>query len=154
MDKIFTIIHNESIEELLKLLQTGININIQDKEKKTLLIHAVINNKLEMVRLLISKGIDLNIQDSLGYTALHYAVQNYNIDAVELLLSNKARVDVQDKCGNTPLFRAVFNSRGRGEVIKLLLANGANRNLTNNYGISPLNLANTISNYGINKFFL
>lgn len=100
-----------------------------------------------MVIILIRNGADVNIQDSLGYTALHYETQNYLVEACKLLLENKADVDIQDIQGNTSLFRAVFNSMGRGEVIV-----GADINVKNKHGVSPLQLANTIGNFDITQF--
>lgn len=152
MSKLIKALFAGNKDQVEKLLVSGDDINFQDKDKRTLLIHAVIDNKLEIVEKLILRGADLNLQDSLGYSALHYAAQNYFLDAVELLLKNESKVDVQDIHGNTPLFRAVFNSRGRGEVIKILLANGADKELKNNHGVSPQQLAITIGNYNISQF--
>lgn len=61
-----------------KLIESGTNINTQDKEKRTPLIHTIIDNKLEMTKILIQKGADVNLQDYIGYTALHYAAQNHS----------------------------------------------------------------------------
>jgi ankyrin repeat protein len=69
------------------------------------------------------------------------------------LLERGASVDSRDAHGNTPLWRAVFESKNRGEVIKLLLAFGADRDLKNDHGISPLDLARTIANYDATQFF-
>jgi ankyrin repeat protein len=71
---------------------------------------------------------------------------------VKTLLAHGAVVDIQDAHGNTPLWRAVFESKNRGEVIEILLASGADKNLKNNYGISPLDLAGTIANYDAMQF--
>jgi ankyrin repeat protein len=61
----------------------------------------------------------------LGNSALHYAAQEYHCEMARLLLDSGASVDIQDKHGNTSLWRAVFNSRGRGDVISILLKAGA-----------------------------
>jgi uncharacterized protein len=62
-------------------------------------------------------------------------------------------VDSEDIHGNTPLWRAVFNSRGRGDLIELLLSSGADRGHRNKRGKTPLDLANTIANYDVAQFF-
>lgn len=49
-------------------------------------------------------------------------------------------MDLQDRHGNEPLWTAVFNSRGYGELITLLLAHGAE-------------LARLIANYPAAQFF-
>jgi len=152
MDNLFKIIFSGTTQQLIDLIEVGTDINAQDKDKRTPLIQATIDNQINKMIILIRSGADVNIQDSLGYTALHYAAQNFLIDACKLLLENKAIVDIQDIHGNTPLFRAVFNSKGRGEVIGLLRSFGADIYLNNKHGVSPLQLANTIGNFDIKQF--
>jgi len=123
------------------------------KKKNIPLIEAVIDNRLDEVRAMLANNVDVDQQDEIGYTALHYAAQNYLVDIALFLLEHKASVDVKDSYGNTPLFRAVFNSKGRGEMIKLLLRFGADKNLKNNHGVSPIDLAGTIANYQVAPFF-
>lgn len=152
MEDVFKVILVGTVEQLSKLICSGANINIQDKDKRTPLIQAVIDNKIEMARLLIQNGADINIQDLLGYTALHYAAQNFSVEICKLLIESNAIIDVQDNYGNTPLFRAVFSSNGRGDIIRLLLLYNADMNLKNKSGISPLQLAKTIGNYDITQY--
>ncbi|QHI73466.1 ankyrin repeat domain-containing protein [Aminipila terrae] len=153
MEKIFKAILSETdLDSLKKLIESGENVDAQDKDKRTPLIHAAIDNKIDLAKVLIEKGANINIQDSLGYTPLHYAAQNYYLEFAKLLIDNNAKVDSQDIHGNTPLFRAVFNAKGRGEVINLLTECGADKNLVNNHGISPLQLAKTIANYDVAQF--
>lgn len=151
---IFKIIAIGTKLQLSELIKGGANVNVQDEDKRTPLIHAVIENKIEMVKLLVENAADINIQDSLGYTALHYASQSYFVEVCRVLLENKANVDVKDNYGNTPLFRAVFNSGGKGEIIGLLRSYNADINLKNHSGVSPLDLANTIANYNVKQYML
>jgi ankyrin repeat protein len=72
---------------------------------------------------------------------------------VSLLLTHGAVTEVEDANGNTPLFRAVFDSRGRGDVIALLLRAGADRDHENKHGVTPAQLAATIGNYDVAQFF-
>jgi ankyrin repeat protein len=152
MENIFKAVFTGDLRLISELLKLGIDIDTQDKDKRTPLIHAVIDNKIDIIKALIKNNANMNIQDSIGYSALHYAAQNYYIDIAKLLLVNNATVDIQDVYGNTPLFRAVFNSHGKGEMIDLLISYGANKKLKNKYSVSPLDLANTIGNYDIVKF--
>lgn len=66
----------------------------------------------------------------------------------------KAEVDLKDNYGNTPLSRAVFNSQGRGGIVKLLIKYNADINLKNKSGISPLDLANSIANYNVKQYMI
>lgn len=124
-----------------------------DKNGKTLLHHAVLLGNIDLVKYLIAKGTNLNSKDDLEWTPLHYAVQIHNLSIVELLLAAGANSNEVDSYGNTVLWRAVFESKGRGEIISLLLRNNANPKLENNKGISPYKLAKTIANYNIVQYF-
>jgi hypothetical protein len=77
-------------------------------------------------------------------TPLHFAAREYQLGTAQRLIEGGANPNAQDNHGNTPLWRAVFESRGRGEMIKLLLSTGADKAVKNKHGSSPKDLANTI----------
>lgn len=128
-------------------------IDLPDKDGRSLLFHAVLAKNLDLLHWFIEKHADVNKHDSLGWTALHYAAQEYLIDFVDVLIINGADVNAQDEYGNSVLWRAVFASKGRGAVIERLLQAGADVNLENSRGISPIKLANTIANFDVKQFF-
>lgn len=124
-----------------------------DKLNRKEIHYSIFEKNIEKLRQLIASGVDLNVKDSNGFTPLHLAAQEYNVKAVKLLLENSAEVDPVNIHGNTPLFTAVFNSKGRSEVIKLLLKYGANPEKANKSRQTPLGLAKLISNYNVIQFF-
>lgn len=146
-------VFNNDLHGLRVGLSQGADPNERDEEGRTPLIHAAIDNRLEVAKLLLDSGAESGAQDDMGNSALHYAAQEYHADMASLLIAHGAKVDAQDIHGNTPLWRAVFNSRGRGELIMLLLESGADRSHSNKSGKSPLDLAKTIANYNITQFF-
>ena len=85
-------------------------------------------------------------------TWVHFAAQEHHVE-IALVLDAGASVDGADSYGNTPLGRATFESRGRGEMIRLLIGRGADADLPNNAGISPRQLAQRIANYDLQAFF-
>ncbi len=134
------------------LLQ-GADPNERDANGRTLLIHAAIDGKLEIAKVLLEQSADVNAQNGLGYSALHYAAQNYFPELATLLIGHGAMVDAEDIHGNTPLGRAVFESKGRGGVIAVLLEARADRNHRNKHGKTPTDLAKLIANYDTTQFF-
>ena len=152
MDRILNVIFTGTNQQLVDLISTGANINVQDESGRTPLIHATIDDRIDMMVTLIDNGAKIDTQDSIGCCALHYAAQESLIDSCRLLLENNATVDIQDIHGNTPLSKAVFYSAGNGEIITLLRSFGADVNLKNNSGVSPLQLANTIANFDVERF--
>lgn len=138
---------------VLAAIHQGADLDHRDPDGRTSLFQAVIQGDDEIVGLLINKGADVKARDNTGETPLHFAAREYRLHAAKLLIEAECDVDPQEEHGNTPLSRAVFGSRGRGEMIHLLLAFGADRNRKNNYGVSPLTLAESIGNYNIVQFF-
>lgn len=105
------------------------------------------------IKRLIGQGVDPNEADKQGWTPLHFAAQRRSPDAAKVLLDHGVTVDLQDQYGNTPLLRAVFESKGEGEMIALLLACGADPDLANTHDVSPRSLANTIANHDVARWF-
>jgi ankyrin repeat protein len=124
-----------------------------DSYGRTPLHEAAARGDAPLVKDLLAAGANPNAQDDNGWTPLHFASQAVSEPVAALLLAAGSDVHMTDSVGNTPLFRAVFCSRGNGSVILALLAAGANPNAANTSGISPLQLANTISNYDLKQYF-
>ena len=55
------------------IMKYGPNIDAQDTDEKTPLIHASLLNNIELVSLFIEAGGDLSVRDTSGKTALVYA---------------------------------------------------------------------------------
>jgi uncharacterized protein len=128
-------------------------VNAQLNDGHTLLTGATIMDRSDVVRFLIQSRADVGLTDETSYTPLHFAAQRQNVAIARELVQSGAPIDAKDGDGNTPLARAVFNSGGRREMIDFLLCNGADRDAENNYGVSPLKLANSISNYDVARPF-
>jgi uncharacterized protein len=152
MDPMNLAVLAQNLEEVKSLLGKNENIEIKDKNGRTSLLNAVINDNLRIVKMILDHGANINVQDSLGYSALHYASQNQSIEMTKLLIEKGSMIDGLDAYGNTPLGRAVFTSRGHGQVIKLLLDAGADKEIKNSHGLSPMDLAKSIGNYDVKRF--
>ena len=139
--------------ETIRNWQSKEVINHYDKDKRTPIFHAILAVSKEAIVQLSTDNPDLNGHDSKGWYPLHYAVQQYLVEIAALLIKAGADLEVKDTYGNTPLWRATFSSNGKGDMIKLLLANGADANNENSSGINPLKLANTIANYNITQYY-
>ena len=134
-------------------LGRGADPDEADSDGRPPLIHAAIDRNLHAAKVLIDAGARVDVRDGFGYTALHYAAQNYDSAMANLLIESGAPIDAEDGHGNTPLARATFESRGRGDLISLLLSAGADKNHENKRGQSPAKLAALIGNYDVEQFF-
>ena len=83
-------LNDEDIEIFQKVLESGIDINYQNKDGRTLLMAAAMHGVIELVQIYIDYGADLNVQDNDGQTALMLASLNDELEVVQLLLDNGA----------------------------------------------------------------
>jgi uncharacterized protein len=141
-----------SLPEVIQAVSQGEDVDALDREGRTPLFYAAKEGDTEIVAELLKLGSNVNVQDKNQETPLHFAAREYRPEAAELLIRCGADVSIRDLHGNTPLWRAIFESRGRGELIKLLLSAGADKTLKNKHGSSPEDLAKTIGNYDISAF--
>ena len=94
---------------------------------------------MDEVKRLLDLGVDPNFQGQYRLTHLHHAAYRGNERVCEILLQYGAKVDALDCVQNTPLHNAA--SMGHEKVCEVLLKHGANKNLRNNKGITPSQIA-------------
>jgi ankyrin repeat protein len=82
---------------------------------------ACYSQQAEAVKLLLDRGVSLDR----GGRPLLFAAMNGSVDIVRLLLAADAPVNVTDPGGFTPLMHATLTENGKLELLKLLLAHGA-----------------------------
>ena len=100
------------------------------------LADAIIEKDTVKIEQLLQSGVDINIQDQTsGTTVLMIASSYYYYDdMVEFLIRKGAKLDLQDSEGKTALLWAASNSLPNA---KILVAHGANVNITANDGMTP-----------------
>ena len=99
------------------------------------------------IEVLLRAGADVHAKDSRGYTALHTLAEENCEDlaeSVRLLVNSGSDVNGVSLEGDTPIKTAARS--GNVVVISELLRQGADVNLTNKLGVSPL-----ISAVGLNQ---
>jgi uncharacterized protein len=124
-----------------------------DRYGRAELHYAAADGDMGKVTALLGMGVNPAASDDDGWTPLHAAVQAGSFTICVALLDAGAPVDCQDVHGNTPLANAVFEPRGKGDLIQLLRARGADPFLKNRHGVSPFKLARTIANFDVQRFF-
>lgn len=124
-----------SMTNLLLTTIVGIFVNQCDLHTVSPLHEAIENQQLDVVRILLSHGADTNIHDANGRTALHLAAGNGSVAAVDILIKGGAQINVRDNLFQTPVFLAALNGRS---VLKDLIENGADLNLPDDKGRTPL----------------
>ena len=96
-----------------------------------------------VVRALLAAGADIRARNNRSCTALHIASHFGRTEALrELLKSHDAELNAQDNDGGTPLMKAC--AKGHLMAAMLLIAFGADVNLLDNAGWSPLAYARSL----------
>ena len=128
--------------QAIKFICNGIgDINSTDRSGATLLMRAVVCNDKLLVEKLIKIGADVNLVDDAKFNALHFASQDGRCEIAMILIKAGVDINAQDEYGNSPLLRAPSAATVEGkEMVELLLKNGANALLKNNYDISYENM--------------
>lgn len=115
------------------------------------IVNAIIENDFDwFVELVENAGGDQ--VDSNGLTPLMYCIQNERSKMIDYLLEKEIDINKQDNVGNTALFYAVFKSKDKIELIEKLLTKGADMNIANKAGVTPLSLANSMANEKVSNF--
>ncbi|XP_004073988.1 histone-lysine N-methyltransferase EHMT2 [Oryzias latipes] len=117
------------LEICYMLIQAGAHVDAKDKEMRTPLLEAVINNHIEVARYLVQNGACVYHVEDDGYTGLHHAAKLGNLEIVNMLLeTGQVDINAQDNGGWTPIIWAAEHKHV--EVIKALLNRGADVSIT------------------------
>jgi ankyrin repeat protein len=134
------------------LLAKGLDVKHLNKQKQSALHRCSGYGSIQRcapstIALLITHGTAVNGEDVIGMTPLHYAAHTGNAAAVQGLLSKGAEINAQSQNGNTPLHEALHEALRvpfgpeMPQLIERLVASGANVNLANGKGETPVQLA-------------
>ena len=144
----YAIISSSDIEVVKFLIDNGANVNLKSNDGETALMNAYIRGNKELVELLINSGADANLisnlKDNYGRAKLMEASEIGNKEAVELLIKSGVGVNEVDDNGKSALMYACEKhiiSSSDIEVVKFLIDNGADVNIKNNVGQTPLSVS-------------
>uniref|UniRef100_A0ABD2WG24 Uncharacterized protein n=1 Tax=Trichogramma kaykai TaxID=54128 RepID=A0ABD2WG24_9HYME len=125
-----------------------VQIDTRDKLGGNTPLHLAIKKKHKnMAEFLLRRGADPNSANAQGFTSLHFISQNYRNDNwpkkfFEICrdVQQTLEVDAQNNLGKTPLHLALALESDDKEVAEILLTNGANPNLADSRGFTPLHV--------------
>jgi uncharacterized protein len=146
-------VHADRVDAARALIVAGADVNIQDDRKDNPFLYAGAEGRLEMLRVLIDAGASTRIVNRFGGTALIPAAERGHVDIVrELLSRTDVAVDHVNNLGWTALLEAIVLSDGgprHQQIVELLVAAGADVNIPDKNGATPLRLARSRGFRGI-----
>lgn len=120
---------NGDVDEVDRLLKTGVDVNGRNAMGYGALRETVVNNHPNVCRLLLDRGARVDEKDDMGWTALHWAATKGHASMGLLLLQRQADVNAKTKDGDTPAHKA--GGKGHLTVLRLLVDHGADLSVRN-----------------------
>lgn len=146
------------VETAKALIEKGADVNIQDNMKNNPFLYSGAEGYIEILKLTIEAGANPKLLNRYGGTALIPASEHGFVEVVKELLENtEINVNHVNNLGWTALMEAiVLNDGGRKqqETIKLLIKHGADVNIPDSEGVTPLQQAKERNFSEIEKILL
>jgi len=134
--------HGNRVETVRALIDAGADINIRDDRLDNPFLYASAEGLFEIVQLTIEANADTRLTNRFGGTALIPAAERGHVEIVRELLT-RTDVDVNriNNLGWTALLAAIILSDGgerHQQIVQILVDHGANVNIPDFNGITPL----------------
>ena len=137
--------HENHIELARYLIDRGADVNARDNINDTPYLFAGAEGRLEILRMTVNAGADLSSVNRYGGTALIPAAHHGHVETVEYLLTTQTDIDHVNSLGWTALLEAIILGDGSDiyiRIVSLLLGAGADVNIADSEGVTPLAHAN------------
>jgi ankyrin repeat protein len=145
-------VQNNHLAISTRLIDAGANINAQAANQDTPWLLAGALGRTAMLRHMLPKGPDFGVRNRFGGNALIPACERAHVDTVAFLVNTPIDVNHVNNLGWTCLLEIVILGDGgprHVEVTKLVLAAGANPNIADRDGVSPLQHARRRSQHEV-----
>ncbi|XP_038206658.1 L-asparaginase 1 [Zerene cesonia] len=167
-------IEHDDARAVKKMLDMGADVNAQNSEGRTVLHEAIIKGNLSIIEYLLKNGANVHLKTRCGVSPLLTAIQHDNHAAIQLLLQCGAQLghtpvrelvslaarsglaprlrtlrlagvdlDTRDELGHTALHEAVLCNHP--DTVRYLLDNGANKDIRDVLGFTPLDCAEKLN---------
>ena len=137
---IVTYEHNTDL--VRTLLQAGADVNIRDNNKANPLLHSAAQGWLDILKLAIDAHADTSLTNRFGGISIIPASERGHVEIVrELLTRTDINVNHVNNLGWTALLEAIILSNGgkaHQQIVQLLVDHGADVNLADGDGVTPL----------------
>jgi ankyrin repeat protein len=149
--------HGNQIAAAKVLIDAGADVNAKDNIDDSPYLYAGARGHLEILKMTLSYGADLKSTNRYGGTALIPAAERGHVETVRTLIEAGVDVDHVNRLDWTALLEAIILGNG-GErhqrIVELLVKAGANVNLADGKGETPLQHARSRGYVAIEKILV
>ena len=132
--------HGNHVPVARALIAAGADVNAKDDIQDSAFLYAGAEGRIEILKMTLPTA-DLKSTNRYGGTALIPAAHHGHTEAVRILLATAIDKDHVNRLGWTALLEAVILSDGgpvHSEIVRLLVEAGANVNIADREGVTPL----------------
>ncbi len=136
--------HGNHVETARVLIEAGADVNAKDHIEDSPYLYAGARGHLEILRMTLTHGADLKSTNRYGGTALIPACERGHVETVRTLIDAGVDVNHINRLGWTGLLETVILGDGSApyvQITTLLLAAGADRDITDREGLTALDHA-------------
>lgn len=133
--------HHNRVQAARVLIDAGADVNAQDAIHDSPYLYAGARGHNEILRMTLAHGADLRSTNRYGGTALIPAAERGHVETVRLLIAAGVAVDHVNRLKWTALLEAIILGNGGAthtEIVRLLVNAGADVNLADGDGVTPL----------------
>lgn len=134
--------YGNHVESVQALLNAGADVNLRDGMLNNPFLYAGAEGYLDILKLAWAAGADTTITNRFGGTTIIPASERGHVEAVQWLLENTdINVNHVNNLGWTALLEAIILSDGgprHQRIVELLIEHGADVNLADKDGVTPL----------------
>ena len=133
--------HGNHVGVARALIAAGADVNAKDDIQDSPYLYAGAEGRTEILKMTLAAGADLKSVNRYGGTALIPAAHHGHPEPVRILLGTAIDKDHVNRLGWTALLEAVILGDGgpiHTEIVRLLVEAGANVNIADREGVTPL----------------
>lgn len=145
---------SNAVDAARALIDAGSDVNAKDGINDSPYLYAGARGHLEILRMTLANGADLTSTNRYGGTALIPAAERGHVETVKTLIDAGTDVDHVNKLHWTALLEAIILGDGgerHRQIVELLVNAGANVNLADGNGVTPLQHARSAGYQDIEK---
>jgi len=133
--------YRNQVEVAAMLIDAGADVNVQDSTQQSAYLITTADGFPELLRMTLAAGADVHSLDSYNGTGLIRAADRGHVEIIEELLKTDIDIDHVNRLDWTALLEAIILGDGgprHTEVVRLLVDAGADVDLADGDGVTPL----------------